>query len=912
MKRLLVACLASVAAYLSASPAQAGGSCDAVQAMTSVTVEEREFLLAICEMPEGDADAWRRGMTEEVARLRRIAARAAETNPSDAAALLTLLPNDAIESRQYSVNCKGDVLREAIADALEGVQGKERQDHPRQRRSGEPLYSECEGPVVPDAQPGQQGEPRAPTGSGLRPWSILAPSGWEVRLAVGGPAGGLLRIEETKTTPPLHSDDSADPSDLYVPYTARLPFGVPFVAVVRPPKPTSEADAAPSVEQESPLPLVLRGVVGTESTRVGVARRAHCVDIRVASEKPLRFFLDGIELTVVRTGNEQSRTLWIPEDANVENRWEHRLTGIAEGKQGSQILIQRELVSSAADPQTCLDAHYDLTQERFDRTVGLAHVGVGECVAAGIDEHKLRSAVAGFVQRSGLQLVDITHLAEDNARVSDLGDSSDRVRRSNRRWAARSRTPWARDGIGADRGALELTELLASRGEEFRRQGFAQMLTVDLHCSQGAESGWDYSFQARRVDLAEWAVRQEDPLRGKSLDGIDRTDSEFILTRDNLATGINATLARLFGVHGVGLEPFPERISFVATLEGRAVVQLPATPSAHYAVDLAYRTLTEKEAVSTCAVVDEINELRAKPSKLAEFTEGSWQHGPLVPLPAEAGERRVQVGAQQIRPTQALVRTRLYRSNQPIAPETGGQAAMAQARQSLTVVGESLRCTDFSRKPVEVWVDLSTWIQTGIEDPSRNESSTSLSIWGGFDWSDDITWASVAFGFGLGYAHTERSGDQLPTWDGLDDPTVPFEPNGGVKYRVTEDAVLAAVHFGYLISLCELTVGQVCGRVARRALLESNLDILPGLHVVQTAGVPEGLTEFRGDTTQVLPDVGLFFGVGAGIDLGSGFRVSGRYALGTKRLGDCFRPSTAASTQAALFVEWTLGAAWEF
>ena len=911
---LLVLCATNARAEEPAS-----SPCESLLGLESLPVTDREFLSGICELEPDDAGHWKIAEKAEFERLKRLAQRTVEASFADASTLINLLPAGVFQEQTATIHCAEETLAEQIQLALAGsLKGEDREADPKKRSTGTlSLHRKC--PLVAPQKTaaeentqkpttGENTEQQSSTTGTLRPWTVLAPEGSTVLLIVGGKDGGLLAPQQTKwklgdpstdsstkeaknpkrqpaakNTPVAKNTPAAkngpddphytDPATQLTLYTAEVPFGVPFVALVRPGS-NGEAERRRQLAQaildgvpyEEDPPFVLQGVLNDEYTAYGLPQTAACVDIQIASRDRPRVFLNGAPLTVPENNGVFARTVWIPTDARNTN-WEHNLLVLLDSEAGPVVGATKTLHPAPEQGSRCIEAHYDLTREVFTNTIGLFRVDADECTDAGIDRHKIRAAVEGFVEQSGWRLADLTGWAQNNEVVARLGESSGRVRAS----AGRPRTKSA-PGYGASRGQMDTIDLFASGGEELLRQGFSRVLDVGLSCSQRGDGNWDYSFQARVVNLKRLAERKRDSLTGVDLDGIVDDDIELILERDELRIGIETTLGRLLERPSIGLRSMPKRQNFVDRLAGNTVVYVPEGSTGHHFLDLAYVPLSEESAVTVCGGVERTNELRTKRANFDLPDSESWRTGLPSPIEPSATERTVPIYVQQTKARHILVRARLLRTREPMS------------RQGLVgkpeVLAESFRCTDMSRPPVELWTTVSGWFNTRNQSPTRAESTRGVVVAIGMDWLNDVPW--ISFGMGISYAHTWRQGSRLPIWDGLDSPDDLFSPQGGVSYEIREHSIMGVA-------------GQV----------------LPGGHFIDTTGIPPELSVFRGASGYDFFDVGMFLGAGIGIDTGT-FRFFARYSLGTRRIGDYFRDPSVAGVNPTLLYAPTMGAAWEF
>jgi len=944
--RRAILCALLLASALFAATAvaqeQATRSCELLDYLPSLSQEDRTFLGGLCRMGQEEADrveTWAAAHPDERLRLMELARMLVETARMDASALAVALPKGAFWKVQQNLICED--LEPALMRVTGDLEDRpQRRDNPKERTPY--LHTGNLGCANIDLAAGSEPLPtRDSTEGGLVPWTILAPPGSEVRLIVGGKSGGAFLVE------PAQKGGGAFPesSTGFAPYTAKLPFGVPYVAVVDHPAPSlSPDDGAPRHDDPA---FVLQGVIGQDGgIRIGLPQMAVCADVRVASERALRVFLDGSEvglrllvegdLSIGLDGTKGSyganvkrlgRMLWIPEapEGKVARGREHRLVILEEQKEGGYVIrATRDLVFQE-NQRECVAVHYDLSREHMQKSIGLSQVGVGECAAAGIDEHKVRFAVLEFMREAKLRVADIAQDTKANQLLTSLNRSAEDLRESSTpAWEGRR---GGRYGYGADRGDLDTRRLLAGYSEELVRQGFSSMLDVDLHCSRHGNE-WDYSFQARRIDLQKLADQNADPLLGKDLSEVVKPEIEFISTRGELAIGVNAALARLFRKPGLGLKPLKERQDFVEKLRGEVVVQMPAPAKdepaqGQYYVDLSYLPISEETAVSRCADVSKRQELRAKAGTPLE-PKGAWILGPIVPAGGTNGEQTILLHLQPVRPAHALVRARLLKARGSTVRYVPGRTLATQ--RDFDTVRESYRCTSMSHARVEGWAALDGWLDLS---PSQDRQETMTGAFGstGLDWNQEgcngapkrwkWKFPCVKLGFGLGYGYTERKGSVLPVWDGLDDPAVDFDQGGMSPYIIREHAILAVMDLNMRGSFCEatgwFTKGATCTQAGRRFLVFGQVRLLPGFHVADLSDPSlDGLELFRGDETQLLADVGILMGLGAGIELRQGLRFLASYSFGWKRLGDYFREPSSASTYQQFMTAPNLGVAWDF
>gem|GEM_PF-4345927 len=911
-------------------------SCELLDSLPSVPQTDRGFLGGLCRLgQEGEdrVETWAAAHPDEQQRLMELVRTLVEADRLNASALAVALPGNAFTKVKHNLNCDPKTLDKTLMRITTAIEdSRERADDPKARRpyanSGNLGCDE----ILPVATESES-RPKSTEG-GLVAWTMLAPPKAKVRLLLGGRRGGAFLVEEAQA----QKKDYPKSSTGFAPYTAMLPYGVPYVAVV-------DYIAVPNdgsdVEPEDPA-FVLQGVIGQDGgIRIGLPQMAVCADVRVASEKTLRVFLDGAEvdlrplvegdLSIGLDGTKGSyganvkrlgRTLWIPEspESKQVNEREHRLVILEEQPGGEHVIrATRDLVFQENQSE-CLSVQYDLSREQLEKSIGLGQVGIGECAAAGIDEHKVRFAVMEFLRRAKLGVADIAQDTKANQLLTSLNHSSEELGES-------STPPWARRrerrfGYGADRGELDTRRLLAGYSEELVRQGFSSILDVDLHCSRHGNE-WDYSFQARRINLQNLADQNADPLLGKDLSGVVKAEIEFILERDELALGVNGALSRLFTKPGIGLKPMAENQEFVSKLKGEVVVQIPPAAKEQYYVDLSYVPISEETAVSRCADVSKRQELRAKSGDLID-QKGAWILGPIFAAKSTTGEQTLLLHLQPVRPAFALVRARLLRATGPTDKYVSGRTFASEGK--FDTVREDYRCTNMSPAWVEGWATLDGWLDLS---PSEDREETMTGVFGsiGIDWNQDgcshvpTTWKwkfpCIKLGFGLGYGYTERKGSLLPVWDGLSDPDVDFDQSGKSPYIIREHAILAVADINMRGTFCEatgwFTRGKTCTQAGRRFLLMAQVRLLPGFHIADLSDPSlDGLTLFRGDKTQLLADVGLLMGLGAGIELRQGLRVLATYSFGWKRLGDYARDPSTASTYQQFITSPNLGVAWDF
>lgn len=908
-------------------------SCPELAGVESLAPADRDFLAALCTMNERRAKLWREAHPDEEARLRTILRSLVETEWADAAAVVALLPENAFKPRAAQIGWGQQTLRAAIEKSYYNESGNDdrRKENPEKReakplrlppgevqlRNGDSFCVEGTGPETKD-----------PYAGGRQAWTILAQKGAEVRLVSGGRNGVMEIVREARLadhaqkTPGLQEAEPADdkcsssqakgPEGL-VAYTTKLPYGVPYVAWIRQKEPPNN-----NILGDPPDPaFVIHGVVGdTGDVRIGLPQMAVCTDIQVASESDLLFMLDGVELVVPNRADPESktrryaRTVWIPEDPNQKIR-EHRLV-VLEGQGDSYLPRASQIVRGAEDGGTCEKVRFDLTREKMDRTVGLGDVEVGDCAAAGIDKHKVRAAVLAFMRSAHIDVADISEDTEANRVIASLGESTQRLGASTDRDWRKSNTAERPYGVGADRATLDTQGLMIRRSEELLRQGFSSYLAVQVGCTKG-DAGWDYSLQARKIDLKKIVNRGADPLLGTDLTGVVAPEFEFVLSRADLGVRIRALLARLFGTPAVGLHAMDHKIPFVEKMTGKVLINVPPEhPDRAYYVDLSYLALSEEQSVTQCANVDEFHELRAKSFKPPD-PEAGWISGPLSGAHPSSGEETQLLSLQQVRPTRAIVRARLLETTASIPKEGLGRNAFAR-NYPMELVDQSFRCVDFTNSPVEAWFRVGGWLDLPRNN-ERNEMMAGVVVGAGFDWRQDIDW--LKFGFGLEYAYTERNGNTLPIWDGLDNPDAEFDPAGLFPYVIREHAIVGFVSATGSITFCELggifrTIA-LCGQAGRRVALDAQLALLPGVHIADLsdpalASVPT----FRGDQTQILGDVGALIGFGVEVNLAKNVRFEARYSFGWKRLGDYFRPPDAASTYREMMAAPTAGVSWAF
>ena len=227
-----------------AVPARAQSRCDAVDGMLSVDEDDRQFVRALCEMSNGDAELWKQAQSDraEGERLARLARRLTETSRADATVLGAVLPAGILPIAESVITCSP----KAYADAFDAALIRVRSDRSEDRRVGTlALHHACADVSAKDTAPIPS------SSSGVRPWTILAPEKSDVRLLIGGQVGGLWLVKEAELqcAPSAGARAGADgcKDELVgkhaglVPYTAMVPLGVPYVAIVGPePKPEAE------------------------------------------------------------------------------------------------------------------------------------------------------------------------------------------------------------------------------------------------------------------------------------------------------------------------------------------------------------------------------------------------------------------------------------------------------------------------------------------------------------------------------------------------------------------------------------------------------------------------------------------------------------------------------------------------
>jgi hypothetical protein len=837
--------------------------CDAVHGLEILTVEDRDFVRALCQFSDSAAETWKERAPAEYERLSKLAARILPRSRWEQLVFAQAIPEEVYSpankpGRVPPGKCAAqwadriDVFLQKAFDGKEKALTGSALGAFRWPSDGdcEPTFAKLE--AEPSGSANGDAEPSTPYVT----VALIAPANTKVRAVTTASDGAFSVVR------PLSIPSEALNRQRQV-FALQIPFGSRYLLLAR--GSAAEGD-------RTSFPIAFDGAAIGPIVHLLEEVAFVPVDVQVASDTPLRLFIDGVPVKADRAPNGvHSAYLQLPIDPyeRVAGQPQHNITAVVPA--ANHVLLNHSFDVQRGEVKSLT---FDLTTNRRRDMIGLFSVQALHCESAGVDPTRVQARVLDYLKAQGKPASDLSAWANVLGFVSDLKQVVSTL----------NGTP-----VGADRGRLNSSNNLATGAAEILRQGFGTLLSVDLNCSRHTTNRWDYAVSVRRFDLEAISHAARDPIRGINVDDIQTTEVEIIDERELLSSALASALARVYDIPFIGLPKYVAVQPFFEPVSLDVEVSTPLDSTSRYHAVLTMLALRDADARAQCGTLEDAHTLRARAhSDELERLAGDWIPGDTVRVAAGEVRRRVQLTAEPTTPTIFLVRAALMPERSDVAP-----------------LSVDYRCVDTGFQPVDMWVDLEGRFQA-TSPRGRIENSRAIAVSIGIDWRRAR--GLLALGAGIGYAHTVRDGQAPGSWSDVRD--VNFDLAGRHAYEVLEHSVFLLVRGELRTTICGLTLTSLCNDVTRR--IETSLRVLvtPGLHVISNDLNP-ALRDFRRNSPNIVPDVGAFVQLGLGTraeTLGAALRLG----VGTDRLVDYVRDPARASVARRMLWSGSVEGAWHF
>jgi hypothetical protein len=419
------------------------------------------------------------------------------------------------------------------------------------------------------------------------------------------------------------------------------------------------------------------------------------------------------------------------------------------------------------------------------------------------------------------------------------------------------------------------------------RQGFADLLAIEMKCSRRGAGGWDYSLSADRIDLQKVGERPRNHLTGSNLEDVFQQEIELVPDQAELAPKLESVLARVLDLPYVGLHVVGTQMPFHEPVVAQVESYLPS-PQKEYGIQLALAYLTSSGASQVCGTLADIRRLRSR--RDYEYLRAiAWQAGDRTRFAADGKLARMLATIEPKEATFAVLRVEL----------SGGP--------NHATLAEAYECLDLSKSDVGVQVELGMLFAAGTDHRSAEEAS-------GYFFSGTVHWTSpfrfLRIGTGLAMTRLVRRGETPPTWNDVSDITR-ADVNGSTPYEIDEMAVyMAFPNAEATASACELSFKLLCNQLTRRMVFLARVTPLWGLHFVDKGGIQQA-DDFRGSGETEHPvSVGALGQLGARLQVNDDYAFDIRATVAVPRWLDYRRQPDDANVLRRYFLGASVGVAW--
>jgi hypothetical protein len=229
------------------------------------------------------------------------------------------------------------------------------------------------------------------------------------------------------------------------------------------------------------------------------------------------------------------------------------------------------------------------------RAVALLQVQAdSSCAGVGVDSNRLRARVERFLKSTKRETRDVQAWADTIQGFDSLRTALMRLGGSP---------------VGASRDRLDPGVSLGTAANELLRQGFADILTVDLRCNSHGDRAGHFTIAAQRINLTELEKAPRDPVIGLDISTARHTHVEAVRSQSELGGGLVATLSRIFSDEYVRFaEPNEDRP--FETISHRVETFVASRwPKAKAVLETV--RLEDGDALRICPAVDAFEELRS-------------------------------------------------------------------------------------------------------------------------------------------------------------------------------------------------------------------------------------------------------------------------------------------------------------
>lgn len=497
----------------------------------------------------------------------------------------------------------------------------------------------------------------------------------------------------------------------------------------------------------------------------------------------------------------------------------------------------------------CYTIPLDLTHPGGVAVIGAdAHSG---CAAQGVTNTKLRADAEAILEQLGEKP---RKMADWRNAVKNFGDSISPLR-SDRR-------------LGGPVGRLDSSESLLTNAEEFARQGFSALFSLELSCRGASSSTAEFTLHATRLDVVSLA-EPADAVSGRDVDQDLRPVSESVSGEGELEGLMIRVLSRLQGKPYVWTQPDARLRRLQGSASERVSLYVPAdrVSQAKVTVSLdAHKLLPQEEYV--CRSSDGSARLSTQ-----EVALMFWK-----------GRGRTRAHHQE-----ALTVSPGTESTSTVYWNPYGSGLYLLRLEAATgdkIRPTTFRCVEVKNQNTYIWVDLS--YQRGLgPTPARAARNDTLGygrLLGGMALATDYD-GNFNFGFAAGYGNAVHSRNTPSAWE--------VEPASGVMPAVPHTPLRLPLNwtrqsllFGPSISvrwsspICAVFWGWSCTRAMRSFDLVARALPLVDVGVVDASGIDPQLRRFLDGREGLDLDLSASLEAGVMIHFGGVMSISIQGTLG--------------------------------
>ena len=513
------------------------------------------------------------------------------------------------------------------------------------------------------------------------------------------------------------------------------------------------------------------------------------VDFTADEDVQLSAFLDGIRL------QRGENVLYPPSGALAALPGRFKLIGSRRGV--DRTLESRALSWSSLIEESkrsgCQQLQLDVTQAPNKNVVALVSAAVSPmCVSNGIDVTELQNRAEQTLQRIAWRSRRARQWATLVSDFTSLMNQLDRQRE-----------------VGAPRGLLDSTLRVEQGASEARRQGFDELLSVEVSCAPGTPTA-QITVRATVLNLADLDVGEE-KLRGLDLSEAQQSRIEIVPGAEYLDDGLLATLSQLHGGAYVRVQPPAGAAPFLSGARFNVLAYVPdakakkASPARKGSARrrlMPRRAGNRNESFETRKVKLAIRRLddterylcqaaNTRPSLIQQWWSAVDDHvmREVYVSPREQVSSPLEVQTRS--PGVHLVRVELLedkQGNRYSWPSVAGTVAPTVSYQCIETVEARMSWS----------LDLGYADGTALtpaSDARRDRMAYAhLLVTGNVQDTDR---SALIGGLALGYASAVHSFDAPPTWQLENSATLDYEPSGKLMTSWTRQSILLGPVISY-------------------------------------------------------------------------------------------------------------------